>query len=68
MEVVGTRLTSLYLLSIVWFSVRARALGSFLGGITAIISGNILGVSNALSIILNLGVVSLKLCSLGLAN
>ncbi|ROV95863.1 hypothetical protein VSDG_05110 [Cytospora chrysosperma] len=26
-----------------WFSVRARALGSFLGGITAIISGNILG-------------------------
>lgn len=29
----------------VWFSVRARALGSFLGGIAAIISGNILGVS-----------------------
>ncbi|ROV91505.1 hypothetical protein VMCG_09473 [Cytospora schulzeri] len=27
----------------VWFSVRTRALGSFLGGITAIISGNILG-------------------------
>lgn len=31
---------------IVWFSVRARALGSFLGGIAAIISGNILGVSS----------------------
>ncbi|ROW14210.1 hypothetical protein VPNG_04322 [Cytospora leucostoma] len=27
-----------------WFSVRARALGSFLGGIAAIISGNILGL------------------------
>ncbi|KUI64318.1 UNC93-like protein 2 [Cytospora mali] len=27
-----------------WFSVRARALGSFLGGIAAIISGNLLGV------------------------
>ncbi|KAJ4393893.1 hypothetical protein N0V93_003109 [Gnomoniopsis smithogilvyi] len=26
-----------------WFSVRARALGSFLGGIAAVISGNILG-------------------------
>jgi len=27
-----------------WFSVRARALGSFLSGIVAIISGNILGI------------------------
>ncbi|KAG7098762.1 hypothetical protein E1B28_000671 [Marasmius oreades] len=27
-----------------WFSVRARALGSFLSGIVAIISGNLLGV------------------------
>jgi MFS family permease len=33
------RLTS----SIVWFSVRARALGSFLSGIVAVISGNVLG-------------------------
>lgn len=30
---------------IVWFSVRARALGSFVGGIAAVISGNLLGVS-----------------------
>lgn len=29
----------------VWFSVRSRALGSFLGGIVAVISGNLLGVS-----------------------
>lgn len=29
----------------VWFSVRVRALGSFLSGIVAITSGNILGVS-----------------------
>jgi predicted MFS family arabinose efflux permease len=29
----------------VWFSVRARALGSFLGGIVAIIIGNLTGVS-----------------------
>ena len=26
-----------------WFSVRARALGSFLSGIVAVISGNLLG-------------------------
>lgn len=31
---------------IVWFSVRARALGSFLGGIVAVIGGNLLGVSS----------------------
>ena len=29
----------------VWFSVRSRALGSFLSGIVAVISGNLLGVS-----------------------
>ena len=29
----------------VWFSVRSRALGSFLGGIVAVTAGNILGVS-----------------------
>lgn len=29
----------------VWFSVRARALGSFLGGVTGIFAGNALGVS-----------------------
>lgn len=27
-----------------WFSVRARALGSFLSGVVAIIAGNLLGV------------------------
>ena len=31
---------------IVWFSVRARALGSFLSGIVAVVGGNILGVSS----------------------
>lgn len=32
--------------SIVWFTVRARALGSFLSGICAVIAGNLLGVSS----------------------
>lgn len=34
---------------IVWFSVRARALGSFLSGIVAVIAGNLLGVSDSLA-------------------
>lgn len=40
-----TSVLLLTIVRIVWFSVRARALGSFLGGIAAVISGNILGVS-----------------------
>ena len=31
---------------LVWFSVRARALGSFLSGIVAVTAGNVLGVCN----------------------
>jgi len=31
------------LIGVVWFSVRARALGSFVSGIVAVISGNVLG-------------------------
>ena len=31
-----------------WFSVRARALGSFLSGIVAVTAGNMLGVRSGL--------------------
>lgn len=41
-------ITSSWMQPTVWFSVRARALGSFLGGIVAVIGGNILGVSDPL--------------------
>lgn len=34
-----------------WFSVRARALGSFLSGIVAVIIGNVLGVSEPLALV-----------------
>lgn len=37
--------TFLTVLRLVWFSVRSRALGSFLSGIVAAIGGNLLGVS-----------------------
>lgn len=33
--------------NVVWFSVRARALASFLSGIIALIGGNVLGVSHS---------------------
>lgn len=35
-------------LVVVWFSVRARALGSFLSGVLALIAGNLLGVRSKL--------------------